>query len=66
VPSVRRVAVTAPLLLGLCVVAACGFERFDERFSYPSGYQSTCTITLHTVVGGQASTTELDPSQFPS
>jgi hypothetical protein len=44
----------------------CGFERFDEPFSYPSGYRSTFTITLHTVVGGQASTTELDPSQFPS
>ncbi|WP_349690149.1 hypothetical protein [Actinopolymorpha sp. B11F2] len=44
----------------------CGFEKFDEPFSYPSGYQSTFTITLHTVVGGDASTTELDPNQFPS
>lgn len=44
----------------------CGFKRFDDEFSYPRGYRSQYTITLHTVIGGNASTTELGPDGFPS
>jgi hypothetical protein len=49
----------------------CDFERFDETVSFETsptggGVQfQTYTVTLHAVVGGTASTTDVPPDAFP-
>jgi hypothetical protein len=49
----------------------CAFQRFDPKLKFRTTQTSTGvfwtdrTITLHPVVGGTASTTDVDPDDFP-
>jgi hypothetical protein len=43
----------------------CGFSKFDDKFKFePAG--TRWTITLEQVVGGNASTSDVDPGAFPA
>jgi hypothetical protein len=43
----------------------CGFSKFDDKFDYDSS-GSGWTITLQEVIGGNASTSDVDPGSFPT
>ena len=43
----------------------CGFSKFDDEFDF-SGSGTQWTITLEQVVGGNASTSDVDPNSFPA
>jgi hypothetical protein len=42
----------------------CGFSKFEDKFKFDSA-GTRWTITLEQVVGGNASTTDVDPGAFP-
>lgn len=42
----------------------CGFSKFDDKFKFESA-GTRWTITLEQVVGGNASTSDVDPNAFP-
>lgn len=45
----------------------CQFQKFDDQvtFTTTGGTYSVNSLTLHQVIGGNASTSEIDPSEFP-
>ena len=43
----------------------CGFSKFDDEFAF-SSRGDQWTITLEQVVGGNASTSDVDPNAFPA
>jgi hypothetical protein len=43
----------------------CGFSKFDDEFKFDSS-GTRWTITLEEVVGGNASTSDVDPNSFPA
>jgi hypothetical protein len=46
----------------------CGFGRFDDQLGFETTgtYSSSWKITLQPVAGGNASTSEVDPADFPA
>ncbi|MEU7908263.1 hypothetical protein [Actinoplanes sp. NPDC049118] len=50
----------------------CSFSKFDDTFKFTTTFTSTSvsasiwTITLSSVIGGNASTTDVDPNSFPN
>lgn len=43
----------------------CGFSKFEDKFKFESS-GTRWTITLEQVVGGNADTSDVDPSEFPA
>jgi hypothetical protein len=43
----------------------CGFSKFEDKFKFESA-GTRWTITLEQVVGGNADTSDVDPSEFPA
>ena len=43
----------------------CGFTKFDDDFKFDSA-GTRWTITLEPAVGGNASTSDVDPGTFPT
>jgi hypothetical protein len=46
---------------------SCSFTKYDDTFPFQTTATTTAiwTITLQKVIGGNATTTDLDPSQYP-